>query len=401
MIRRDYVYVALCVACAAASIVSAQTVVERRAPAPAAGPASAPVRTTPEVTWSGRAAGDAGMAGLWVQETLDGSSSAPADTALWANHIGVSDTLRTAHPSTMLDALNVQSTVLKGASGSRNALHGHMAVEASATGVTPGTSFPAYVSGFFTTRSAYPLGGRGTSYAASSGSLFGINPNVLAAPGATNLYGIVGAEIDVTAQAGSSMAQKLGLSIIQAGDSTVSGAQDDVALNIINTRGAVGWRQGIAFGNSGAYWPIAPNGTLIGGQAGQSGPGAARAGYGIDWSGIRFAGAAIRVPGLVVDGAGHLTQSGSGVPGYVAPTLGGCGAGAAIRGSDNAGTVTLGRGVTACTVRFGRAWQDTPHCVLTPRGTTTPGALAIVADSTIGITVHAAAMPSFTYQCTG
>ena len=401
MIRRDYIYVTLCVVCAATSIVSAQTAVERRTPASVSGSASAPVRTTPEITWSGRAAGDSSMAGLWVQEQLDGTSSAPAGSTLWANQINVIDTLRTAHPSTMLDALSVQSVVRSGASGSRNALHSHMVVEASPSGHAPGSSFPAYVSGFFTAYSAYPLGGRGTTYATSSGGLWGANPNVVAATGATNLYGIVGTEVDVTAQRGSSMAQKLGLTIIQAGDSVVSGAQDDVAINIVNTKGAVGWRNGIAFGNSGAYWPMSPTGTLIGGQAGQSGPGQARTGYGIDWSGIGFASASIRVPGLVVEGNGHINMSGALVSGYVAPMLQDCGAGATIRGSDNAGTVTLGRGSTSCTIRFGRAWRETPHCVLTPRGTATPGTLAIVADSTARLIMRAVSMPSFTYMCAG
>src|SRR5439155_502176 len=84
------------------------------------------------------------------------------------------------------------------------------------------------------------------SYATAEGGLWASNPNVIAARGATNLYGITGEEIDVTAQAGSSMANKIGLSIVQGSGSAVQGAQDDMALTIINQNGAIGWVRGIA-----------------------------------------------------------------------------------------------------------------------------------------------------------
>lgn len=266
------------------------------------------ILASPAITWSGSAAGGRNIAGLWIQEHLSGKSGAPAGSYLWANQINIDDALDAGHASTNLDGLNVQDVVGTNARGSRNAIRGNVIVRSSPADRGTGSSFPAYVGVFPSATIAANVGGTGTSYALAAGSIWGSNPNATAEAGATNLYGVVGEEIDVTAKRGSSTAQKYGLTIVQGSDSAVAGSQDDAAAAIINQEGAIGWREGLAFGaEKSAFWPIASDGTLIAAHRGAGAP--PRAANGVDLSEVDFSASAFKSKGFSVSGSGAVLAS--------------------------------------------------------------------------------------------
>jgi hypothetical protein len=354
------------------------------------------------IGWSGSSQGGAGISPFWLQETLTGTSTAAPGSYLWGTQLGLNDQFNTGNSSTMLDVFNIQDSLTTSTPlGSRNVFHPSIFVMTSPADThTVGTNFPAYVAEFPTGYVKANLGGTGTTYATAAGSVFGVNPNIIVDSGATNLYGAVGEEIDVTAKSGSSLAQKFGLTIIQGTGSVVQGAQDDAALVILNQNGAVGWKAGLSLGTGSAYWPFSSSSSLIYATAGQSGPGNAPAGIGVDLGNVTFSTAAYKSPGITIDPYGRMLTTGSGVSAPSTPTLSSCGSGAIISGSDQAGTVTIGGGAGGtCMVTFAHAWPSTPHCVLTARGTAAPGALAIIGDGTSSITVEATSMPSFSYMC--
>ena len=83
------------------------------------------------------------------------------------------------------------------------------------------------------------------------------------------------------------------------------------------------------------------------------------------------------------------------------PTLSACGTGGSVVvGTDNAGLVTVGAGVTACTVNFASSWS--PICVVTMKSNTSP-LVDVDSISTSGFTVKfsAAYSGSFYYICQG
>jgi hypothetical protein len=90
-------------------------------------------------------------------------------------------------------------------------------------------------------------GGTGTTVGTAAGSFFGVNPGVTASASATNLLLLAGGEVDVTAFSGSSMANKVGLQIVQTAGDAVRGTQIDAALRITNQPSTSGWLNGILF----------------------------------------------------------------------------------------------------------------------------------------------------------
>jgi hypothetical protein len=83
------------------------------------------------------------------------------------------------------------------------------------------------------------------------------------------------------------------------------------------------------------------------------------------------------------------------------PSLTGCGTGAAITGTDQAGTVTLGTGtVTSCSVGFTKNYVATPSCTVSTASTTIFGAATSVSVSTLvaGFSSNLAS-GKFSYHC--
>lgn len=85
-----------------------------------------------------------------------------------------------------------------------------------------------------------------------------------------------------------------------------------------------------------------------------------------------------------------------------APTVGTCGVGPSITGTDSSGTVTVGTGgiATSCTVTFGTTWASTPRCFLNDQSAlivtrATPTTTTLVIDTTLAF----AASSVIDYHC--
>jgi hypothetical protein len=94
--------------------------------------------------------------------------------------------------------------------------------------------------------------------------------------------------------------------------------------------------------------------------------------------------------------AGHITTEGT------APTVSACGTSPAIVGSDTAGKVTIGTGVTtSCTLTFATAYANAPPCVVT--GDQTATTYAATTSTTALIITSSADMDSdvIMYICVG
>lgn len=84
------------------------------------------------------------------------------------------------------------------------------------------------------------------------------------------------------------------------------------------------------------------------------------------------------------------------------PTLSTCGTNPSVEGSDVAGRVTVGSSPGgACTVTFDVEWENTPTCVITPKGDP-GGTIYISSESTTAFTVSVdGTIPDFNYHCIG
>lgn len=147
-----------------------------------------------------------------------------------------------------------------------------------------------------------------------SGSLWASNPNAFLANGATNWAWLAGEEIDVTAGAGSNVAEKYGLIVVQGSMDAVKGSKSNVAIAIGNQSGAQGWDCGLSFGSYSGFNPMSATATLIGtfGHGIALGVGSGSMGTvanGIDLSQYSYTGSAIKFPGFTVGNTGFVQQT--------------------------------------------------------------------------------------------
>jgi hypothetical protein len=318
---------------------------------------------SPAVTWSGSGSGSAATAGLWMQETVGGSSTASNGSYLWGNQISATDNFAAGGEGSMWSAWSVHDLIGASATGSRNVSEAWAnVVTRPADSGNAGTNYPAYVSSFPHVTINTSLGGTGITDSTAAGGAYGINPNVLAGSAATNLYDLIGGEFNVTAQSGSSVANKVGIQIVQGSADAVRGAVHDYGLYIGSQAGAVGWTDGIQ----------------------------------VDAAAIHSGGNAISLPGFAVTAAGHVVTSGS------APALSACGTGPAVSGNDISGYVIPGSGAAACTITFAVAYATLPHCPITVTGASgVYAAITTLATTAITVTPSTAfnGTDGFTYVC--
>ena len=103
-------------------------------------------------------------------------------------------------------------------------------------------------------------GGTGTALGQSNGTMFGMGLQSTARSGATNLFEVAGAEIDVGIATGASATYRFGLSTVCTHQ--VQGVVEDAAYEIGSASGP-GWRSGILFGGFHGSPPMSSNGTVI------------------------------------------------------------------------------------------------------------------------------------------
>ncbi len=137
------------------------------------------------------------------------------------------------------------------------------------------------------------------------GSIFGANFVASVAPSIPNLFGVIGGEVNILLRAGSSSQRKIGWQIVAGADDAVQGATWDAALSISSQTGAVGWKDGIVFGNANGQFPMNSNGTILRATSGN-------ATRGIDFASVTFSGTAFRSPGFSVGATGNINVGSSG-----------------------------------------------------------------------------------------
>jgi len=146
-----------------------------------------------------------------------------------------------------------------------------------------------------------------------SGHLYGIGTNVRLTSGATYWQQLIGQENDLSARAGSSVNDKIGLQVVELADDAVAANRSDIGISLNNSSGATGWKLGLAFGAYSGYNPMASTGTLIGTYAhGVAAPGSGAMGTvanGIDFSNYTFTGKFLNSVGFSVDGFGNVISA--------------------------------------------------------------------------------------------
>jgi hypothetical protein len=150
--------------------------------------------------------------------------------------------------------------------GGRNSLQVQTHLNAPTNSGNPNRN---YVAGYFAVEAHSSDGGTNTlDYrfpgADARGGLAAINPFGIAHPGATNLLGVGGGEVDVAIESGASASVKSVLGLVYHYLDRVQGTVIDCALSIsASVSSNPGARVGIEFSDISGWHPIAPNGTLI------------------------------------------------------------------------------------------------------------------------------------------
>ena len=196
-----------------------------------------------------------------------------------------------------------------GARGGRTTLFS-LLTQTAAT--VPGDNFYVAQAAFADANSS---AGGAAGFGLDQGQLFANNFSSILKTGA-GLYwgGVVGSEINVSAQVGTGVTYKVGLQVVKWLHDAVQANAVEAALAVINQSGgtATGWKQALIVGGNHGWWPIDPAGDIVGLGAVNVHLGAGppiKAGYGINFIGqpISFATAAFASPGFLVDGAGQMT----------------------------------------------------------------------------------------------
>lgn len=209
------------------------------------------------------------------------------------------------------NAVQIEMAVLGSSSnGGFNALNTILTVIGQTGNQTAGYS-GNYVSGLFAAQANANDGG---TISTPHSGLFGMNANVVLANGATFWSGIIGSEIDVAAETGCSVSDKIGQQIVQTNVDTVNGSRSNIAYTLANQAaagsGTTGWDIGYCIGANSGFNPIKSTGTLIGTWGhNQTSPGIGSMGTvtnGIDFSQYTFTGKFLKSTGFSVDGTGAI-----------------------------------------------------------------------------------------------
>lgn len=174
------------------------------------------------------------------------------------------------------------------------------------TGTTGNMDNGNYVGGLFVVQGNLPDNGTPSQ---PSGSLWGIDANVRLSNQATNWNQLIAEELDIAALSGTSVADKIGLQIVQPSNDGAKGSRSNLGISINNASGGKGWDVGLSFGAYDGYNPITPTGTLIGTfpHAGTTALGTVA--NGIDFSAYTFTGNFLKSINFTVDGKGNATAN--------------------------------------------------------------------------------------------
>ena len=203
-----------------------------------------------------------------------------------------------------------------GFKGSRSGIYVQQTQQAATT--DPSTAIAGISTNEF---ASYTMGGTGTGVGDGGGAIYGGVLKATAEGTATNLYRVLGAEVDF-GMSGSSTASKQGaLSLVLLTNSTNTAALQNSFLNLAaqpppgatNTIPPIA--NGIAFGEYDGQWAFGTSSTLIGtipqtvANPGGAPTLAMDANYGVDLRAVAFTTAAFASTGFQVDGSGNVTET--------------------------------------------------------------------------------------------
>lgn len=110
---------------------------------------------------------------------------------------------------------------------------------------------------------------------------------------------LVGIEVDLGGRTGSTVATRYGVQVVSPDLATVQASGEDVAYRVAAKSLAATFKTGLLIDHNGGKWPIDATGTLFDARTGT-------VANGIDFSTMTFTGHALKLPNLVVNGAGRL-----------------------------------------------------------------------------------------------
>jgi hypothetical protein len=191
-----------------------------------------------------------------------------------------------------------------GWTGHRTGINSFMYVNGTPGTTGPVTQFVTALVGW--SQASVPDNGKNNTIMAS-------NVRATLNNGATGWGGLCGLEVDITAQAGTTVGLKEGVKVVIGSDDAVRGSSVDAAFLIGLEAGGAGnggITLGFSFGSSSGVWPILPTGTMIGTTPTALGGRAYSAAYGIDFNAVTFTQAILRAPNFIIHPSGGISQSG-------------------------------------------------------------------------------------------
>jgi hypothetical protein len=250
--------------------------------------------------WAGNSQSPA-MAPFFTNTVFSGTSTSAA--GIWFHQFAITDGIISTPPFQAHNCVNSHITTAVGMVGVPQAVSGIVEQGARSGMKAAGSDYTA-VAGIFSNYAFYNEGG--TSPAANTGSVFGLNPDVMLRPGATFFSQLTGMEINVSASAGSSVFAKWGITIVKKSEDAVQGFGGvDAGISFADQPGTTGhWHYGIMFGNEGGH-PFMEGGTAIatrmlaGGQR-QS------LKWDLDFINNTTTQGAFRAPGITIDNLGRI-----------------------------------------------------------------------------------------------
>lgn len=193
--------------------------------------------------------------------------------------------------------------------GGSATIGGRQAIQASITLTSPTSASNTnrnYVAGTFTAIASTGDGGTNTG-GGSLGGLFALNPVVVALPGATNLGGIAGGEVDYGMDTTATVRDMVGWSIISGYNGGQNGggtaARLGTAISIAGITGPT-LDTGIVIDDINGAWPIKTGGSLEKVFITGSTPTVAD---GTNWIGVTFSDCAFKSTNFCVGGNGSVT----------------------------------------------------------------------------------------------
>lgn len=231
---------------------------------------------------------------FWVNATRSGVATGPNDNALM--HLQQVDSMTDMVTSRGIDTIFIDHA-FGGGEGSRSAIFASLHNTGPTAGGSVSDGHQFYTAIFGNNQVTSTDGGTPSQ---PRGDFFGLSSQVALEPAATNIHGAIGAEFDVGAMAGSSLAEKMILQLVLFDNDAVHGTNVDAGIVIVGGQPTSTLNHGIDFGKPGttnSYPFNVKSNIIVGNGNNDSG---AQASNGIDFHNISFTGCAFTSKGFCV-----------------------------------------------------------------------------------------------------